>query len=149
MLLSAVVDSFFFFFKQKTAYEMRISDWSSDVCSSDLLLAGTQLREQFVVVLERFCDITRMHQPAAIEHDRSVADVAQQAGAVTGQHHDLAAAQSALHPLLGLAHEISITGTHPLVHNDDVMQHRRKDTSSEPHLLPSGQRPQKEGQPPP
>src|SRR3546814_9683590 len=28
--------SIFFFFKQKTAYEMRISDWSSDVCSSDL-----------------------------------------------------------------------------------------------------------------
>src|SRR3546814_8157713 len=28
-----------FFFKQKTAYEMRISDWSSDVCSSDLLIA--------------------------------------------------------------------------------------------------------------
>src|SRR3546814_5469253 len=27
----------FFFFKQKTAYEVRISDWSSDVCSSDLL----------------------------------------------------------------------------------------------------------------
>src|SRR3546814_3709255 len=31
----------FFFFKQKTAYEMRISDWSSDVCSSDLLGAVT------------------------------------------------------------------------------------------------------------
>src|SRR3546814_9383235 len=30
----------FFFFKQKTAYEMRISDWSSDVCSSDLLMMG-------------------------------------------------------------------------------------------------------------
>src|SRR3546814_11775963 len=29
-----------FFFKQKTAYEMRISDWSSDVCSSDLLAVG-------------------------------------------------------------------------------------------------------------
>src|SRR3546814_1022613 len=28
----------FFFFKQKTAYEMRISDWSSDVCSSDLVV---------------------------------------------------------------------------------------------------------------
>src|SRR3546814_1882720 len=27
---------FFFFFKQKTSYDMRISDWSSDVCSSDL-----------------------------------------------------------------------------------------------------------------
>src|SRR3546814_921968 len=34
---------FFFFFKQKTAYEMRISDWSSDVCSSDLA-AAAQLR---------------------------------------------------------------------------------------------------------
>src|SRR3546814_3400370 len=31
----------FFFFKQKTAYEMRISDWSSDVCSSDLMGAWT------------------------------------------------------------------------------------------------------------
>src|SRR3546814_11410576 len=30
-------DDVFFFFKQKTAYEMRISDWSSDVCSSDLI----------------------------------------------------------------------------------------------------------------
>src|SRR3546814_13897105 len=33
---SSEVAGFFFFFKQKTAYEMRISDWSSDVCSSDL-----------------------------------------------------------------------------------------------------------------
>src|SRR3546814_4475903 len=34
----------FFFFKQKTAYEMRISDWSSDVCSSDLCAdAGQEL----------------------------------------------------------------------------------------------------------
>src|SRR3546814_5877182 len=31
----------FFFFKQKTAYEMRISDWSSDVCSSDLEYGGS------------------------------------------------------------------------------------------------------------
>src|SRR3546814_2557971 len=33
--------SFFFFFKQKTAYDMRISDWSSDVCSSDLIAQAT------------------------------------------------------------------------------------------------------------
>src|SRR3546814_2969907 len=33
----------FFFFKQKTAYEMRISDWSSDVCSSDLLATADPL----------------------------------------------------------------------------------------------------------
>src|SRR3546814_8070490 len=32
-----------FFFKQKTAYEMRISDWSSDVCSSDLPARGTHV----------------------------------------------------------------------------------------------------------
>src|SRR3546814_3610254 len=35
-LISFVMFFFVFFFKQKTAYEMRISDWSSDVCSSDL-----------------------------------------------------------------------------------------------------------------
>src|SRR3546814_4149860 len=36
---------FFFFFKQKTAYEMRISDWSSDVCSSDLVeVVGQEVR---------------------------------------------------------------------------------------------------------
>src|SRR3546814_9172968 len=34
----------YFFFKQKTAYEMRISDWSSDVCSSDLLADERQRR---------------------------------------------------------------------------------------------------------
>src|SRR3546814_1008549 len=33
-----VLICYFFFFKQKTAYEMRISDWSSDVCSSDLTI---------------------------------------------------------------------------------------------------------------
>src|SRR3546814_8341868 len=36
LLDACYVFLFFFFFKQKTAYEMRISDWSSDVCSSDL-----------------------------------------------------------------------------------------------------------------
>src|SRR3546814_7671723 len=37
MCMTLLFLSCFFFFKQKTAYEMRISDWSSDVCSSDLL----------------------------------------------------------------------------------------------------------------
>src|SRR3546814_5334738 len=36
----------FFFFKQKTAYEMRISDWSSDVCSSDLRAGGRAFGDQ-------------------------------------------------------------------------------------------------------
>src|SRR3546814_1997890 len=35
-VLACLLTVCFFFFKQKTAYEMRISDWSSDVCSSDL-----------------------------------------------------------------------------------------------------------------
>src|SRR3546814_8214618 len=35
-----------FFFKQKTAYELRISDWSSDVCSSDLLRRGRGARHR-------------------------------------------------------------------------------------------------------
>src|SRR3546814_7368670 len=38
--------TFFFFFKQKTAYEMRISDWSSDVCSSDLDRPRLRQRDQ-------------------------------------------------------------------------------------------------------
>src|SRR3546814_7639234 len=46
-----------FFFKQKTAYEMRISDWSSDVCSSDLLLrfssAFPRLHELIDVSIKR------------------------------------------------------------------------------------------------
>src|SRR3546814_8775841 len=40
---------FVFFFKQKTAYEMRISDWSSDVCSSDLHRRRADVVERTVV----------------------------------------------------------------------------------------------------
>src|SRR3546814_3241596 len=43
MILSVCI---FFFFKQKTAYEMRISDWSSDVCSSDLGLCRSYAAAQ-------------------------------------------------------------------------------------------------------
>src|SRR3546814_10586400 len=45
----------FFFFKQKTAYEMRISDWSSDVCSSDLNLRAAVLIPDREWLYER-CD---------------------------------------------------------------------------------------------
>src|SRR3546814_3867282 len=43
---------FFFFFKQKTAYEMRISDWSSDVCSSDLF-NDRRVRQALNLAVER------------------------------------------------------------------------------------------------
>src|SRR3546814_4209324 len=39
----------FFFFKQKTAYEMRISDWSSDVCSSDLHQGHPPFRSRSII----------------------------------------------------------------------------------------------------
>src|SRR3546814_8747540 len=44
LLFLSIVLCCFFFFKQKTAYEMRISDWSSDVCSSDLIVDDRLLR---------------------------------------------------------------------------------------------------------
>src|SRR3546814_7707766 len=44
-----------FFFKQKTAYEMRISDWSSDVCSSDLGTVAAALSRQPEHGLEHVC----------------------------------------------------------------------------------------------
>src|SRR3546814_11363438 len=50
----------FFFFKQKTAYEMRISDWSSDVCSSDLeieLLQKLSARREAIEKRERELDM--------------------------------------------------------------------------------------------
>src|SRR3546814_4441096 len=51
----------FFFFKQKTAYEMRISDWSSDVCSSDLL---AHLVADVQVELAVGLDVDRIRAPA-------------------------------------------------------------------------------------
>src|SRR3546814_2584747 len=51
----------FFFFKQKTAYEMRISDWSSDVCSSDLL--GTAGNHRLAAFLDaHHIEARRLHR---------------------------------------------------------------------------------------
>src|SRR3546814_17049353 len=50
MLRNELFDVVLFFFKQKTAYEMRISDWSSDVCSSDLVDGAAHLRRPILVV---------------------------------------------------------------------------------------------------
>src|SRR3546814_3349861 len=58
---------FFFFFKQKTAYEMRISDWSSDVCSSDLTMAPRhEYLRAFRQRLEQAAAIVRARDPAAL-----------------------------------------------------------------------------------
>src|SRR3546814_7031488 len=58
----------FFFFKQKTAYEMRISDWSSDVCSSDLLAFLFADRFKIKCVWN---EMTRGERIALLESSRS------------------------------------------------------------------------------
>src|SRR3546814_4106095 len=74
----------FFFFKQKTAYEMRISDWSSDVCSSDLFGDKTQFitaalaarYDSFALTaLGAAAGVTAVSIPAALLGDRLQAAV--------------------------------------------------------------------------
>src|SRR3546814_6372302 len=62
---------FGFFFKQKTAYEVRISDWSSDVCSSDLYIErGTEwLRDMGQRIAGRLHDVAASLS-GAVERDR-------------------------------------------------------------------------------
>src|SRR3546814_380352 len=54
----------FFFFKQKTAYELRISDWSSDVCSSDLV--GARVRLAHADAVEGFAARDRRQEAFAL-----------------------------------------------------------------------------------
>src|SRR3546814_1101190 len=96
MLLSRfhVIHRFFgcviiFFFKQKTAYEMRISDWSSDVCSSDLMhlvavgtAQGVSLLRILRLVLEEYEAIERAGAAVLGDqmHVRSSAEIDVRAG---------------------------------------------------------------------
>src|SRR3546814_4072845 len=61
----------FFFFKQKTAYEMRMSDWSSDVCSSDLVDAG---QHGGVDDLQRFLAVVHLVELVLDQLEELVAD---------------------------------------------------------------------------
>src|SRR3546814_10791532 len=74
----------FFFFKQKTAYEMRISDWSSDVCSSDLRVRPAAQWQPEVAslnmgsmnfglfpMLKRYKDFKHDWEPAMLEIGRA------------------------------------------------------------------------------
>src|SRR3546814_1043447 len=81
----------FFFFKQKTAYEMRISDWSSDVCSSDLVERAIVERQAFDIrfvkadrrralagfVVDDEIDAGQLHlRPPAAQHMKEIAGAA-------------------------------------------------------------------------
>src|SRR3546814_8066471 len=75
----------FFFFKQKTAYEMRISDWSSDVCSSDLDVVG-QPRNATRVQRRRPAGEARHREIEAAPEEVDGADLAEIPGAEALQH---------------------------------------------------------------
>src|SRR3546814_9636352 len=81
---------FFFFFKQKTAYEMRISDWSSDVCSSDLRVVD---------------DLAQRDRPALLLA-RPAQDAERDRAAVGGREENLRLALAGKRPghMEGIAH---------------------------------------------
>src|SRR3546814_5321043 len=56
----------FFFFEQKTAYEMRISDWSSDVCSSDLVEPVARFGER--IADDRAIALVELHRRLVANH---------------------------------------------------------------------------------
>src|SRR3546814_7379286 len=63
LVFGVLIFCLFFFFKQKTAYEMRISDWSSDVCSSDLYVTSAS-RPRAAYSLSRTICRTRLRTAA-------------------------------------------------------------------------------------
>src|SRR3546814_5236198 len=81
---------FIFFFKQKTAYEMRISDWSSDVCSSDLrdrdadLLASPRMK----MALERVMQGTHVERLRQVLRDPASPRLLHRALRSVGGHHE-------------------------------------------------------------
>src|SRR3546814_11046742 len=79
-----------FFFKQKTAYEMRISDWSADVCSSDLIRIQATERAPRLLDVERQALRLVQQSPAVVERRTQFLQRAEvQAGQVAllvGQH---------------------------------------------------------------
>ena len=63
---------FFFFFKQKTAYEIGTGDWSSDVCSSDLVIQRQLDRSELT---SNALQLTDLKAPPLDRHCRAVADL--------------------------------------------------------------------------
>src|SRR3546814_1129226 len=75
----------FFFFKQKTAYEMRISDWSSDVCSSDLQAHGLLDALTLIDISNNIGDArSLMTHPASTTHAGVSEDVRHDMGVSEG-----------------------------------------------------------------
>src|SRR3546814_2711497 len=73
----------FFFFKQKTAYEMRISDWSSDVCSSDLRRDRSVISGRYAQRYRLRVELSGAMDQLCVMADRRRSDF-QRAGAAVG-----------------------------------------------------------------
>src|SRR3546814_10218164 len=80
----------FFFFKQKTAYEMRISDWSSDVCSSDLQV-NIYDQEHFMQILHIDSSISGDNSATRALSAAIVAELVAANPGASVAHRDLAA----------------------------------------------------------
>src|SRR3546814_8969444 len=84
----------FFFFKQNTAYEMRISDWSSDVCSSDLADLHQDLQVVLKAIGEGIGDHRQRRRPTRRRRDLPAHLLA----SLLDHHHDLANLRAHLRP---------------------------------------------------
>src|SRR3546814_18108185 len=110
-----------FFFKQKTAYEMRISDWSSDVCSSDLPWGSPSAGEPRVVIgLEGDPAVPERFGPLPAGAVDEPVEVRVPAGAV--HQHAVAAAEVALadreQPLVAARFEVDGHGAAAVPRSD-------------------------------
>src|SRR3546814_4949516 len=76
----------FFFFKQKTAYDLRISDWSSDVCSSDLTDIAAEPSGEAILGIGQFLALGGELAPPAIE---DIDELKQQRARSREQHRPL------------------------------------------------------------
>src|SRR3546814_17096797 len=81
-MIDCLLSVFFFFFKQKTAYEMRISDWSSDVCSSDLVFP-------LIVILFGHALLEILHALGNIAHQARKAATTQQQNRHHGEYQQM------------------------------------------------------------
>src|SRR3546814_14990466 len=111
---------YIFFFKQKTAYEMRISDWSSDVCSSDLDDAGPNDRPFFGV-------------PITVKESFDIAGLPARWGFANHADHVAKADAVAVQPLKAAGAVILGQTNLPVVLADLYSNHPNHSTTRNPH----------------
>src|SRR3546814_770311 len=131
----------FFFFKQKTAYEMRISDWSSDVCSSDLRLATGNLLAPHRVRLQAVYMDHRQRGAERKQRRRRVAPAETEAATDEAAPHRLQAAHQADHRVVE-THDRTLHAGRRVFREQRLQArktHREERKSTRPHSCPPRQ----------